>query len=365
MAKQNVRVFAGRCGAVSAFLAGLGMVSCQALDPVNKYQNGARGPESATPVEPDLDLRPVVRRPEPVPEKPESSPGVEAAANATVLKAQGLDDQALVAFERAIAENPELTIAYLGAGDIYREKGDYKTAQKRYEAASEVEPGNFDAQFHNGLMLQLLNRVSEAVRAYLRALQIRPDDFQANQNLATSYFQLGEARQALPYAERAVQLSGKDGPARVNLGSIYASLDRHAEAVTEFQQAAELIELTPELLMNLATSLGKIERFQEMANTIDQIIKIRPSAAAHERLGFATFRLGRYDESLAQFRKALALDQNYYPALNGVGICLLNDWIKGGTNDEPTKRDGMRALLRSLHIEPNQPHILAVVTKYQ
>lgn len=288
----------------------------------------------------------------------------ESVTRAEMLKAEGDINAALVEFERAIEVNPNMTVAYLGAGDIYRERGDYPEAEKRYARAADLEPRNFDAQYRHGLTLQLLNRVSEAVRAYLRALSIRPDDFEANLNLATAYLQLQEPAQALPYAQRAVRLNPSSGPARVNLGSVYAAMGRHSEAVTEYLQAAEQMELSAELLLNLADSYGKIELYTEMIGTLEQLVARNPSAIAYERLGFARFRVKNYDAALDSFQSALAIDANHYPALNGVGVCLLNRFLWSDKKDRDALDDAMRALKRSLQIQPSQPRIVELVTRY-
>jgi tetratricopeptide (TPR) repeat protein len=291
-------------------------------------------------------------------------------ANAAVMRGQSLEtqgnyEQALVEFEKAIATNPRMTVAYMGAGDMYRQKGDYQTAEQRYAAAAQLEPRNFDAQYLWGLSLQMLDRLGEAVRAYLRALTIKPDDFNANLNLGTAYLQLNEPREALPYAERAVKLNGKDGPARTNLGAVYASLGRHDDAIVEYQQAAELTELSGPLLLNLAESLNKTRRYEEMVNTLEQLAKTEPTAICYERLGTGYFNLRRYSDALGAFRKSLEIDPNHYPALNGVGVCLLNQWVFSQQQDMAAHDEALRALRRSLQIERDQPKILELVTHYK
>lgn len=272
--------------------------------------------------------------------------------------------KALAEFQRAIEVNPNLTSAHLGMGDIYRMKGDYASAEVQYGISARQEPRNFDAQYYHGLMLHLLDRLTEAVQAYLRALAVRPNDFRANLNLATAYYQLDENTQSLPYARKAVELNPDDGAARFNLGAVYAALGRHGDAVREYQQAAELMKLSPPLLINLAESLGKLERYDEMANTLAQAIKTEPSATAYERLGFARFRLGQYDEARDAFQAALRMDANYYPALNGLGVCQLNDWIRSGRADATAKEAGLGNLRKSLQIQRDQPQILEIVTRY-
>ncbi len=273
-------------------------------------------------------------------------------------------EKALQEFSHAIEVNPDMTSAHLGMADIYRMQGDYVRAEQRYAKSAALEPKNFDAQYFHGLMLHMLDRLPDAIQAYLRALNLHPNDFKANLNIATAYYQLDENSQAMPYAKRAVELSPQDGPARFNLGAIYAALNRHGDAVREYQQAAEFMQLTPPLLLNLADSLAKLDRYEEMANALTQAIKNDPSAIAHERLGFARFRMGQYPEAKAAFAAALAMDANYYPALNGMGVCRLNDWIKSGRQDAKAKDEGLADLRKSLQVNRDQPQILEILTRY-
>jgi tetratricopeptide (TPR) repeat protein len=288
----------------------------------------------------------------------------QAVARGQLLANQGLDQVALSEFERAIAINPRLVPAYLGIGQIQKKQGNLDKAEQAYGKATQIEPQNFDAQYNHGLVLQLLNRIAESVRAYLRALAIKPNDFDANLNLATAYLQLGEPGPGLTYAQRAVRENGNSGPARVNLGAIYAALGDHENAVVEYQQAAELMELTPELLLNLADGLGKVGRYAEMQNTLEQLIKSKPTATAYERLASSMFRQQKFEEALTNFRKALDVDKDYYPALNGVGVCLLNRYLISQKKDLEARDDAIRALRRSLQIEHRQPAVLDLVTRY-
>ncbi|VAX42035.1 hypothetical protein MNBD_PLANCTO03-1763 [hydrothermal vent metagenome] len=292
------------------------------------------------------------------------SRAIEAADLGARLKDQGLLDQALLEFERAIEINPTMTTAYMGAGDIYREQGDFANAETHYAEAVRTAPNEFDPNYWHGYALQMLSRVTEAVRAYLRALAIRPDDFHANLNLATAYLQLGENAQAVIYAERAVRINADDGPARVNLGAAYANANRHGEAITQYEAAAELMPLTSQLLLNLAESQGKVGRHAEMAGTIREVLRQDPSALACERLGSALFRQGNYDEAFESFRRATELDPEHYPAWNGIGVCLLNRYLWSQKEDLNALDQARNALRKSLQIERNQPRIAELLTRY-
>lgn len=285
-------------------------------------------------------------------------------AEAKALAAGGREDEALAILSRAIEQNPTLTVAHMAMADIYTNRGDYVDAEKAYAQAAQVEPSNFEAQYKHGLTLHLLNRVAEAIRAYLRALAIRPDDFDANLNLATAYLQLDGPQQALAYAQRAVSLNPSSGPAHANLGAVYSALDRYADAVREYEAAAELMELSPALLLNLAESLGKTARYPQMVNTLEALIRMEASAAAYERLGYAQFKLRRYDLAMDNFRKSIALDDTHYPALNGMGVCLLNQYVLSGKRDEAARDEALQYLRRSLRINDKQSRIVELVSRY-
>lgn len=280
------------------------------------------------------------------------------------LAEEGRLQEALQQFALAIEQNPTLTTAHLGMGEIYEVNEDYQAAEVAYRRAAEVEPANFTAQYKHGLMLQVLDRVSEAIRAYLRALAIRPGDFGANLNLATAYLELNEPRQSLTYARRAVELDPRSGPARMNLGAVYARLGRHNDAVREYQAAAELMDLTPKLLLNLADSLGKAGRHQEMVNTLSQLNRIDPSAQSWERTGYAYFQLRRYSRAIEAFRKAIEADPRHYPALNGVGVCLLNRYLSSDRQDTAALREAIETMRRSLRINRDQPRIVELISRY-
>ena len=294
----------------------------------------------------------------------------KADAATTIAKADearqaGNTDEAIRLLAEAIEKNPTLTVAHMEIGDLYLEKGNPSEAERHFAQVVQREPSNFDANYKQGLALQLMNRLSDAVRAYLRALSIHPDDPQANFNLATAYLQLNEGSFALPYAEKAVQVNPSSGPAHANLGAVYASLDRQEDAVREYRSAAELMDLTPQLLTNLGDSLGKLGRYQEMASTLEQAVKTAPSASAYERLGYARFKLRQWDESQADFRKSIALDSNYYPALNGLAVCLLNQFITSNKTDEAARVEAVNLLRRSLKINRSQNKILDLIQRYQ
>ncbi len=307
---------------------------------------------------PEAVAQPVV-----LPPTPPADPS-RAVDNARAFSRIGDTDRAMAEFQRAIEINPELTVAHLGVGDLLSEAGNWDAAEPYYAKAARIEPGNYDAQYKHGLALHLLNRIGEAIAAYLRAIEINPASYEANLHVATAFAQVDRVGEAIPYAVRAVELQPQNADARRNLASLYRAIDDHESAVTELQQAAELMELTPALLMDLSDSLSQLQRYAEMAAALDQLVVSEPSPGAYERLGFANFRLERYDEALANFERALDMDADYYPALNGVAVCLLNKYILSKRQDNVSLDRAVHLLRRSIRVKRDQPRVVDLLSRY-
>ncbi|MBA4120548.1 MAG: hypothetical protein C0513_07620 [Isosphaera sp.] len=290
---------------------------------------------------------------------------VSAADEAT---RRGETRRAIDLLTRAIETNPLLSSAHLKLGDIYRLDGDFGSAERAYGQAARLTPRDFDAQYNHGLMLHALARLADAIGAYLRALQVRPDDFQTNLNLSVAYYQLAEYAEAGPYAERSVRLSPADGSARFNLGLIYAAQGRHDAAVVELQQATESLPLNRRLLLALGGSLGRLERWAEARNVLETLTRQEPAPDAHERLGFALWQLGEYAAAEDQFRAAVALDERYFPAINGLAITALNKWHwsqEDGRPDPASRQRGVDLLRRSIQVNPDQPAVIDLLARYR
>jgi tetratricopeptide (TPR) repeat protein len=289
---------------------------------------------------------------------------VERLAEARGEQGAGNYDVALAMFQEVLAENPTITTAYLGIGDIYMIRQDYGKAEPAYGRAARLEPRNFDAQYGHGLALQLLARFVEAVRAYHRALTIDPDNLRANLNLATTYLQMNEPHRAVVFAERAVHVDPEHGPARANVGAIYEKLARYEEAVDAYDTALELMGNRGPLMMNQINVLARLKRYTEAANTAETLIRIEPSATAYERLGWCTFRLRDYERSMDSYRAAVQLEPGHWPALNGVGVNALNTWLLSKKRDEQARIEARNAFRRSLRANSDQPRVVELMLNY-
>lgn len=277
---------------------------------------------------------------------------------------EGKLDSALAAFGLALEENPQLTTAHMGMGNIYRERGDYELASRAYERATTLDPTNFDAHYYLGLMRQLVGKVQEAIQAYLQALAINPDSAEANRDLAAAYLQVGQTSEALPYAIRATQLNPEQQAAWCNLAATYSLLGQYEKAVDAYRQAAELGDLADPVMLGLADAHLRLDNHQRAINVLRQLLRRKESNVAYERLGYALFKMRDFDAALDNYRRALALDPNDTAALNGVGASLMTQYIQGGRERISQRDEAVRSWRRSLQIRPDQPRIVDLLARY-
>lgn len=297
-----------------------------------------------------------------------SEPTEEESAriDAALAVAQAGDyDLALASFRELLAENPTLTDAHLGMANVLEQTGDLDRAERSFSRAATLERDNFDAQSGHGRVLMALSRYNDAVRAWHRALVVRPDSIEANVGMAEAFLNLGQPDTALGFAERAVRNDPQSGPGRLELARIYERLGRTDEAIRTYEIALELNEPDDQILTSLVKLFCAAKRYAEAANASEELVKIAPSPNAYERLGWARFRLGEYDQSMAAYRRGVELDPNHWPSLNGVGTNAMNKWLTSGKKDDDSRIEARRSFQKSIKVNPDQPRVIAILTQYR
>ncbi|WP_428388843.1 tetratricopeptide repeat protein [Mucisphaera sp.] len=292
-------------------------------------------------------------------------------SRATVLVAQadelvdaGNTGEALAVLAEAIERDPDLTEAHVAVGEIHLNAGNLNAAEQAYERAVQTDPRDYDAQYGLAVVNQLLGRVSESVTGYLRALSIEPESFEARRNLASAYLQAGRPDLALRHAVMSTEKDPESRGAWINLGATYSMLGDHEKAVRCYQQAAELGELDPPLLQSWSQAHLNLREFDRAANLLQQLVREQPSAYAHERYGYALFKQGRRQDAIVQFQAALELDRRMPPALNGIGVCLMAEFLETGRRNPALRDRAIAAWRRSLTIEPQQPKIVDLMSRF-
>jgi Flp pilus assembly protein TadD len=210
--------------------------------------------------------------------------GVEESADgwhrvAAASERLGHTTQALQAWLRVLAFDPDHVDAHQGAGLAYMSFGDHSNAHWHLEEVIERDPQRWRA--HNGLGI-IADRAGDHDRAathFQAALALNSASPMLMNNLGYSRFLAGDLDQAARDFYQITQRSPDYEPAWSNLGMVYAQRGWYRDAVDTFTRVVD-------------------------------------RATAHNDVGYLAFRRGDLTEAEELLREAIRLSPTYYPEAN-------------------------------------------------
>jgi tetratricopeptide (TPR) repeat protein len=285
--------------------------------------------------------------------------GVDKYVRAVQAYNAGDRDRAVANLLAATRANPDLIMARLMLGDLYREGGDYNAAVGQYEQLVKLDPYTWSNFYKLGVSYQFLERLREAMNSYNRALKLNPDDPNTNMNLGLVNLYLGNPDDAVKYCERATLLDPKSASAFSNPGVALDARGDFTRAEAAYRHSLDLDPENTTTLLNLGTNLIAQNKGAEAVDIMERVIKMQDTPLHRKRYGDALAKAGRYDDAVEQYNAALKLDPKYYPAMNEIGWSRIAEF-KNNLELDDTKREQALAMWdQSLTINPDQPKITA------
>lgn len=110
---------------------------------------------------------------------------------ALIYQQQGKNDEALAAYDDAIATNPDDVNLVLNKANLYYAMGDKDTFKELMAQAAQMAPDNPDLHYNIGVINMEQGNLEEARAAYRKALEVDPGYVNAQLNLSTSYVNEG------------------------------------------------------------------------------------------------------------------------------------------------------------------------------
>jgi len=157
-------------------------------------------------------------------------------------KQEGKSEQAIAAFEHAVAANPKHYMAWASLGNLYKTaRKDIPKAVSAYEHAVEGLKKDKVVWANLGMAYYRNNQIDSALKALVTANTLDPNDAEIRFNLGTVRRQKGDLPGAIADLEVAVKLKPDDAQYVNNLGVAYRYAKREDDAIKAFQQAIEEI----------------------------------------------------------------------------------------------------------------------------
>lgn len=249
-------------------------------------------------------------------------------------------------WQKMLANLPTHSLdALLARGDALISAGSYQNAVAEYQAALKLAPNDPRVRRGLGNAHYYAGDLALAMSEYEQWVKLAPNDANARILLGLAYVQSSRTPSGIEQLQKATTLSTCSADAYVTLGGLYYAQNDTAKALEAYQAATKIdpqnadafymvgvlqylerqldpaakalesaVTLRPDFVQ-AHFALGSVHylqgAFQKAATERELTVKLAPNEPYyHESLAYAYERLGRLDDAIAAYQKAIALQDN-------------------------------------------------------
>ena len=260
-------------------------------------------------------------------------------------------EEAIVAFKKAIEIEPNYVEAWLNLGDILEYEDRDEEAKIAYTKVIKLQPKHAEGWFKLGEVLYKLEQdwenpenarknpenLEKALICYDNAIEIQPNNPKIWQSRGSVLIDLGECSEAIFSYDKAIELDPED-IATKSARNAYAELfsdvlckrgdeltkvGEYEKAITFYDKVIEFNSDYFRAWFHRGIVLGVLGRDEEAILSYDKAIELQPgdSTAWHQR-GFTLRQLKRYEEAVVSFNKAIEIQSEDFDSWHLLGETL-------------------------------------------
>ncbi|MCK4409413.1 MAG: tetratricopeptide repeat protein, partial [Candidatus Eisenbacteria sp.] len=190
-------------------------------------------------------------------------------------------------------------------------QGMHEDAVREYRRAIEISPRYAKAYNSMGLALEELGRGDEALSAYLASAEKDSSLASVRNNIGSFLLGRGEVAEAAAWFEEAIALDQYMEQAHMNLSMVLAQEGDLARAEYHLKCAVTADPRFKEAWDALGRVFEETGRFPEAAGAYARAVEVDPTyAQARHDLGVVLAMAGRYEEALRELEEARRLSPN-------------------------------------------------------
>ncbi|MBZ4398209.1 tetratricopeptide repeat protein [Myxococcus faecalis] len=227
------------------------------------------------------------------------------------------------------------------------EAGDLDAARQGFEKVLVMSPQTLNAQFNLGVIAERQGRVDDARTAYEKVLLLDPAHTPSVVNLAGVYRAQERGDDAIALFEKALKTPGRayDASLLNGLSATYRHLGKLDESEATARRVLERNKDHPGAYKNLAYVAYAREKYRQAELLVGTARKhAEKDPSLYNLLGMVYLKLDERSRALAQFQKAVSLDDRYAPAYVNLGALALSYRDYAGAE---------KAFTRATELEPD------------
>jgi tetratricopeptide (TPR) repeat protein len=178
-----------------------------------------------------------------------------------------------------------------GTDSLWAMYGDVLDSQKKtiealsaYEKAVALNPDSIDLRYALGSLYWKQIRFDDAEREFLEILRRKPDEPRASFNLGDIYLTKGEHSRAIPFLETAAKHFGNEFDPLLALGKAYLAINKYEKAIWLLNRCIELRPEVPEGFYHLGQALQRSGRRDEAKSAFAKAQELQEAKRKSERI---------------------------------------------------------------------------------
>ncbi len=254
-----------------------------------------------------------------------------------IYSRRGKDEQAMESFKQVIHFNPNSAETYVRLGDIFCRYGlrqvgkkifeqtigirlitpdygsGYEQAIEAYNKALAIKPNLASAYSGLGWVFKVLEEYEKAIETFNQAISLDPDNVFAYYEIGRIYMKDARYKKAVEILEQAIQIDPEDIETLCALGYSYKQLGRYEEAIEVYDKAYDLVRDEFTIFYSLDLDDDEAEEMADRLNSMGGGIGVA--------LAKIYYRLGRYEETIDTYEtKTFAAACNYEDTCYRLGV---------------------------------------------
>lgn len=225
----------------------------------------------------------------------------EALRQAMALLQAGQLEGAEKLLGEALDRAHDLAEAHFQMGELHGRRGEVEDAADCYELAVHFDPGHIAAHYALAGLHKSQGRHAQAAGHYQTIVEINPQDAAAHTNLCFALHEMAAYDEARGHGERAIAINPRLPEAHHNLGLVLREIGEPEQAAQHFRKALELAPRA-EIAAGLAHAYRDLGRLNEAIASYDRALRLQPDLGdAAVNRAYAYLLKGDFAEGWAQY----------------------------------------------------------------